>query len=147
MLLTHPAVSDAAVIGIQKVDMDSETPRAYVVRRPGTTITGDEVKTYLLANLAKYKVMDCEVRFRNDIPKSPSGKILRKILRDEASKEVLVEERHFAEAPAKRRLSWDWSDFTNSRDAALLSVLFLGTVALGLREVSRFVQPHRALLR
>lgn len=147
ILLTHPAVCDAAVIGIQKVDADSETPRAYVVRKPGTTITGERVKTFLLANLAKYKVLDCEIRFRNDIPKSPSGKILRKILRDEASKEVMVEERHFTEAPSKSRLSGDWYSITNGRDAALLSILFLGTVALCLREVSRFVQPHRALLR
>lgn len=103
-----------------------------------------QIKAFLLQNLAKYKVVDCEIRFRNHIPKSPSGKILRKILREEATQEKKLEQRHFAQPPARTSFSWTWSSETNGRDAALLALIVLSTAALGAREVAKFMRPTQA---
>lgn len=59
-----------------------------MVRQGDAFITEDDVKTFLTKHLAKYKVGDCEVRFTQSIPKSISGKILRKLLRAEAEQEM-----------------------------------------------------------
>lgn len=94
VLLTHPCIADAAVIGVSHADAPTEIPRAYVVRKPdnaATALTEESVKGFLLAHLAKYKVGDCEVRFRDSIPKSMSGKILRKLLREGVERESKVE--------------------------------------------------------
>jgi len=88
VLLLHESIADAAVIGISKPGSTSEIPRAYVVRQGDAFITEDDVKAFLTKHLAKYKVGDCEVRFTQSIPKSISGKILRKLLRAEAEQEM-----------------------------------------------------------
>ncbi|KAB8226882.1 acyl--CoA ligase [Aspergillus alliaceus] len=90
VLLTHPLIVDAAVIGLRGVLPDSELPRAYVVRRPevGDKLTEKEVQEYLGARLAKYKALTGGVKFVDAIPKNPSGKILKKVLKEEAQKEV-----------------------------------------------------------
>lgn len=67
----------------------SEIPRAYVVRKPGHAAVESEIKAFLLTRLARYKVGDCEIRFCDAVPHSPSGKILRKVLRAEATKEAM----------------------------------------------------------
>lgn len=66
---------------------DAELPRAYIVKRPGTEITEKEVKELITKNLASYKALTGGVRFVSEIPKSASGKILKRVLRDEADKE------------------------------------------------------------
>ncbi|KAF7589920.1 hypothetical protein BBP40_003538 [Aspergillus hancockii] len=93
VLLTHPLIVDAAVIGLRGVLPDSELPRAYVVRRPGTgdNLTEDEVRTYLVGKLANYKALTGGVKFVSAIPKNASGKILKKVLREGAQKEVEAE--------------------------------------------------------
>jgi acyl-CoA synthetase (AMP-forming)/AMP-acid ligase II len=90
VLLTHPLIVDVAVIGLRGVLPDSELPRAYVVRRPGVGdgLTEEEVKAYLGGRLAKYKALTGGVKFVSAIPKNASGKILKKVLRDEAQKEI-----------------------------------------------------------
>jgi hypothetical protein len=88
VLLLHEYIADAAVIGISKPGSTSETPRAYVVRKDDAFLTEGDVKSFLAKHLAKYKVGDCEVRFTQSIPKSVSGKILRKLLRVEAEQEM-----------------------------------------------------------
>lgn len=89
VLLTHEAVADAAVIGVSLPDATSEVPRAYVVKRQLFSATTDyDIRKYLLQRLAKYKVGDCEIRFCESIPRSVSGKILRKVLRAEAEREL-----------------------------------------------------------
>jgi len=87
ILLKHPAILDSAVIGVDAPDGTTEVPRAYVVRRSGSIISEAAVKAFLLEHLARYKVGDCQVRFCEAIPRSPSGKILRKIFRAESEKE------------------------------------------------------------
>ncbi|CAK7243503.1 MAG: hypothetical protein STHCBS139747_005028 [Sporothrix thermara] len=85
VLIERPDVVDAAVIGVQ-VDGE-ERPRAYIVRVPGTSTTGDEIAAWLASRVAPYKRLVGGVVFIDAIPKNPSGKILRKFLRDEAAKE------------------------------------------------------------
>jgi 4-coumarate--CoA ligase len=58
------------------------------VRKPGTNITEDEVKRLISDKLASYKQLTGGVVFLDEIPKSPSGKILKRVLREEAQKEV-----------------------------------------------------------
>lgn len=81
-------VVDVAVIGLKaKPGSDTESPRAYVVRRPGTDITEDEVKKLISDQLASYKQLTGGVVFLKEIPKSPSGKILKRVLREWADAE------------------------------------------------------------
>lgn len=89
VLLSHPQIVDAAVIGVADSGGDGELPRAYVVKRPGSGdgLTEEEVKGYLAPKLAKYKALAGGVRFVEVIPKNASGKILKRVLREEAAKE------------------------------------------------------------
>ncbi|NEB04169.1 4-coumarate--CoA ligase family protein [Streptomyces sp. SID13726] len=79
LLLTHPAITDTAVIGVTDDDGE-EIPKAFVVRRPGTDLTADEVIEFVARRVAPYKKVR-RVEFIDVIPKSASGKILRKDLR------------------------------------------------------------------
>jgi acyl-coenzyme A synthetase/AMP-(fatty) acid ligase len=82
-------IIDVAVIGVKfKPNSDTESPRAYVVRRPGTNITEDEVKKLISDRLAAYKQLTGGVVFLNEIPKSTSGKILKRVLREQAQNEI-----------------------------------------------------------
>jgi acyl-CoA synthetase (AMP-forming)/AMP-acid ligase II len=84
VLLSHPNIIDAAVIGVKDAtDKDVEHPRAYVVARPGAPKpTEQEVKDFLNGKLAKYKALTGGVVFLEAIPKNPSGKILKRMLRE-----------------------------------------------------------------
>lgn len=94
VLLLHPQIIDAAVIGVKNMPgqpPDVECPRAYVVRRPGEEgkkLTQAEVKQWCGTRLAKYKELTGGVVFVDVIPKNASGKILKRILRDMAKVEL-----------------------------------------------------------
>jgi acyl-coenzyme A synthetase/AMP-(fatty) acid ligase len=88
VLLHHPEITDAAVIGIQHSKEESELPRAYVVRRAGSKISENEVHSFTRERLAKYKNLDGGVKFVEAIPKNASGKILKNQLREQAKKEI-----------------------------------------------------------
>lgn len=76
VLLGHPSIIDCAVIGLKAPpNSDAERPRAYVVRREGTSITEDEVHALIRERLAKYKQLTGGIKFLDEIPKSPSGKV------------------------------------------------------------------------
>jgi acyl-CoA synthetase (AMP-forming)/AMP-acid ligase II len=79
LLLSHPKVMDAAVIGVLDDDKQ-EIPKAFVVTRPGSGLDEDEVMAFVAANVAPHKKVRA-VEFIDVIPKSSSGKILRKDLR------------------------------------------------------------------
>ncbi|KAJ4391802.1 hypothetical protein N0V93_005422 [Gnomoniopsis smithogilvyi] len=84
VLLANPRIADAAVIGVE--GDGTEVPRAYVV--PATKdLTREEVARWVEGKVAHYKKLRGGVLFVDAIPKSPAGKILRKILREEAKKE------------------------------------------------------------
>ena len=97
VLLTHPHIVDAAVIGVKHVgDADAEHPRAYVVRRPveeAKSLDEVAVKKYCGVRLAKYKELTGGVKFVDSIPKNASGKILKRVLRDIAKAELEQGER------------------------------------------------------
>ena len=89
LLLTHEAVSDAAVIQIAD-EASGELPRAYVVLKEAFvgTVSEDDLKEFVKERAAAYKRLEGGVVFREAIPKSASGKILRRILRDELEEEL-----------------------------------------------------------
>ena len=80
ILRAHPDVADAAVIGVKY--KNSEAPKALVIRK-SESLTEEMVKTYIADLLVSYKHLDGGVSFVESIPKSPSGKILRKLLQHE----------------------------------------------------------------
>lgn len=81
LLLTHPAVADAAVIG-RPDDEAGEVPIGFVVPRPGAEADAQEIIDFAASDVATYKRLH-EITFLDEIPKSASGKILRRVLRDD----------------------------------------------------------------
>ena len=89
VLLDHPGILDAAVVGIPSHDGDSELPRAYVVKKEeGDGLREEDVSSYMEGRLAKYKKLEGGVKFVGSVPKTPSGKILKRVLREQAKREV-----------------------------------------------------------
>jgi acyl-CoA synthetase (AMP-forming)/AMP-acid ligase II len=84
LLLTHPAVLDAAVIG-RPDERSGELPVAFVVARE--PIDGAALKDWVARRVIDYKHL-CEIVFCEAIPKSPSGKILRRVLRAQDAQRV-----------------------------------------------------------
>ncbi|KRT82354.1 AMP-binding protein, partial [Oryctes borbonicus] len=80
ILLTHPGISDAAVVGLPDEEA-GELPLAFVVRRPGTSITAKEVQDFVAAKVSPQKKLRGGVQFVDAIPKNPTGKILRRVLK------------------------------------------------------------------
>ena len=86
-MIAHPKILDAAVIGVPAPDgSGNELPRAYVVADK-QAINEEEIKTYVKKQLASHKQLRGGVIYLGAIPKSPSGKILRRELRELAKKE------------------------------------------------------------
>ncbi|KAK8648892.1 hypothetical protein V6N13_129634 [Hibiscus sabdariffa] len=78
LLLSHPQISDAAVIPIPD-DEVGQYPMAYVVRKSGSNVRGAQVMDFISKQVAAYKRIR-KVAFVSSIPKNPSGKILRREL-------------------------------------------------------------------
>ena len=86
LLLTHADIADAAVI--PKPDAEAgEIPKAYVVVKPGATITEAAIIDFVGSRLSPQKRVR-EVEFIDVIPKSAAGKILRRILADKERAKV-----------------------------------------------------------
>ena len=80
VLYEHDAVLEAAVVG-RPDDRWGEVPTAFVVLRPDTTTTADELLEHCRAQLARFKVPK-EIVFLDALPRNPSGKVLKRELRD-----------------------------------------------------------------
>lgn len=81
VLYQHSKVLDAVSVGIRD-EYRGETLKAYIVLKPGEAATGEDIISFCREKLAAYKVPKL-VEFRETLPKSAIGKILRKILREE----------------------------------------------------------------
>ncbi|XXH03726.1 hypothetical protein Hte_010132 [Hypoxylon texense] len=86
VLLENKGVRDVAVVGV--TINGEEYPRAYIVPDPEVKQTEEEVAKWMESRVVYYKRLRGGVKFVEAIPKNPSGKLLRKVLRDQAAKEV-----------------------------------------------------------
>ena len=84
VLASHPAVLEAAVIGIPH-PTKAEEPKAYVALNPGATVDISELRQLCREKLAAFKVPG-EFEIRESLPKGPTGKILKRVLEAEAGK-------------------------------------------------------------
>ena len=87
VLLTHHAVNDCVVIGIPS-DREGEVPKAFVVKAPGSIEESDallkrSIAKHVEKNKSNHKWLRGGVEFIDVVPKSPSGKILRRMMRDQ----------------------------------------------------------------
>ncbi|NNH71762.1 acyl-CoA synthetase [Nocardia uniformis] len=80
LLHTNPAIQEAAVIGVDDEKFGARL-KAFVVLHAGSTRTEDDIKSFVKSNLARYKVPR-EVVFIEQLPRNPTGKVLKKALRE-----------------------------------------------------------------
>ncbi|CAH2001725.1 unnamed protein product [Acanthoscelides obtectus] len=83
LLLTHNSIDDVAVVGVPD-EMAGELPLAFVVKKPGVTLSERDVEKFVEDNVSPQKRLRGGVVFVNEIPKNPTGKILRRVLRERA---------------------------------------------------------------
>ncbi len=81
ILFTHPKVALAAVVGVPD-EKSGETVKAFIQLKPGETATEQEILDFCKENMAGYKRPKI-IEFREEVPVSNVGKVLRRVLRDE----------------------------------------------------------------
>ncbi|KKY26440.1 hypothetical protein UCRPC4_g01459 [Phaeomoniella chlamydospora] len=96
VLLQHRIIEDVAVVGVHSKKLGTEVPRAYVVRKGGMSAVqqqdAQEIIDWMAKKVVNHKRLRGGIKFVKTVPKSPSGKLLRRYLRDEARKEFAKEE-------------------------------------------------------
>jgi len=80
LLLTLPGIADAGVIGVPE-ENHGEVPRAFVVKKVGVDVTEEEICSYMASKLAPFKHIKGGIVFCQSLPRSASGKLLRRELR------------------------------------------------------------------
>jgi long-chain acyl-CoA synthetase len=83
VISAHPAVAEVGVVGLPD-KMRGETVKAWIVLRPGQTTTGAELKAFCRERLAPYKVPG-KYEFVTELPKTQIGKVLYRVLRQQAA--------------------------------------------------------------
>lgn len=86
VIMSHPKVLEAAVVGIENEEQSGEAVKAVIVRKD-PSLTYDEVIAHCRKELTPYKVPHF-IDFRDELPKSPVGKILRRALREEKKEDT-----------------------------------------------------------
>ncbi|MBY8997114.1 MAG: long-chain fatty acid--CoA ligase [Candidatus Thorarchaeota archaeon] len=82
VLYNHPKISESAVIGVPD-EKWGEVGKAFIVLRSGESLTEDEIRKYFDGKLGRFKIPKY-YEFRDDLPKSAAGKILKKDLEDKS---------------------------------------------------------------
>jgi 4-coumarate--CoA ligase len=107
-LVDHELIDDVAVVGVESQELGTEVPRAYVVRKSGKKAVregdGEGIVEWLNGRVASHKKLRGGVRFVDAVPKSASGKILRRILKEEARREYAELEREKKRGGLKAKL-------------------------------------------
>ncbi|XP_046468713.1 uncharacterized protein [Neodiprion pinetum] len=85
LLRTHPDIEEAAVIGIPD-ERSGELPRAFVLLKKDKTLKEKDVQDFVKGKVSEYKELKGGVIFVDTIPKNPSGKILRRVLKEQYAK-------------------------------------------------------------
>jgi long-chain acyl-CoA synthetase len=86
VLYEHEKIKEAACYGVPD-EHQGEIVKIAVVLKEGQTATPEEITEYLNTKLAKYKVPK-KIEFRKELPKSPDGKVLRRVLAEEEQKKA-----------------------------------------------------------
>jgi fatty-acyl-CoA synthase len=79
ILLRHAAVQEVAVVGFPD-EKWGEAPRAFVVLKPGASITDHELRQFARERMAHFKIPQCFI-FLSELPKTATGKIQKYVLR------------------------------------------------------------------
>jgi fatty-acyl-CoA synthase len=80
LLITHPSIDEAAVLGVDDAEFGKRLA-AFVVARPGHAVSAEEIREFVKANLARYKIPR-DVVFLPELPRNPTGKVLKRRLRE-----------------------------------------------------------------
>lgn len=95
-LASHEIIDDVAVVGVESALLGTEVPRAYIVRKGGLSAVqpsdAKDIISWMNAKVANHKKLRGGVKFVDAVPKSVSGKILRRVLKEKAKKEFADEE-------------------------------------------------------
>jgi acyl-coenzyme A synthetase/AMP-(fatty) acid ligase len=101
-LASHDKVDDVAVVGVESAELGTEVPRAYIVRKGGMSAVqpndAEEIIKWMNNKVANHKKLRGGIKFVDAVPKSVSGKILRRVLKEQAKKEFKEEEEERARA-------------------------------------------------
>lgn len=89
LLMSHPRIEDAAVLGVYDEAQATEVPRAYLVPKgqTGGDELAKEITAWMKERTANHKHLRGGIRFIEEVPKSAAGKILRRVLKEQALKE------------------------------------------------------------
>ena len=91
LLASHEKIDDVAVLGVYREDLASEVPLAYVVPKQGVKGGPElekEIVDWLAGKVASHKRLRGGVQFTTEIPKSASGKILRRMLKTKYQEDI-----------------------------------------------------------
>lgn len=77
IIRSHPDILDAAIVGVAH-EKNGEAPRAFVIKRPESQVTEQDIKAFVSERVAEYKCLEGGVQFLNEIPKNATGKIMRR---------------------------------------------------------------------